>query len=1028
MQFKITKTLKLFGLANNFLFCLCLILLFTVIIYCERLPFKVFTTENGLPQNIVNRVIRDSKGFLWFCTEDGLSRFDGQIFTNYNFTNGLPHPQINHILEADDGSFWVATYGGGVVRLANSSSPNDFGKTTQFVQVPIIETQEKIAEANRVIYLFQDRAKTIWLGTFTGLFRLEENGQNQAFHRVAFLEDYEPEIIRGITEDENNNLWIWTRNGVFRRQSDGKTTHFAISPSENYDPIRQIFCDQKGKIWIAHELAGLAVLDEKNITKLVKENTQSSFSIKQEKEIVSDWFGKNNKLNEDSVYSLFQSSDGNLWIGTTNGLIKFDGKNFQTYSKLQGLPETPYNWLAEDINGNLWATTNQGAVKITKNGFVTYQQNEGIGVRGVRSIWENENGKLQTITPKGIFHQLDGEKFISVNPNFSNDTTFEFPQNVLCDSEDVFWVATKKGLLKFPKETKFSDLAKTKPQKVNGLPSDFVMSLYEDSQKNMWIGLGNGSQKLVRWERKTNRFQYFDETIGIPKDFVASAFAEDSKGSLWIGNFRGGLLRFANEQFSYFATANGNEIELVQNLYVDKKDLLWMATKGGGVWKINDLNSDKPKFSQLTTKDGLSSDNVTTVIEDSWGRIYLGTGRGIDWIDPKSENIGHYSTIDGLNDNKIEISFRDKQNTLWFGTANSLAKFIPQPIESSEPPEVFFTKLQIDGKVFPFNKLYENEINEISVKSEESQIIIDFTGTDFASGQTLLFQHKLIGAKDEWSIPNRERSVNFAYLAPGSYQFLVRAVTSDGTISPTSATIKFTILRPIYLRWWFLTLAFIIFGLFVWQLYRFRVNRLLEIERTRTRIATDLHDDIGADLSKISLLSEVVKMQMTNGNEENNRLLTKIAETSRNSVDSMRDIVWAINPSQDSLNDLVNKMRQFAEETLVEKDIKLIFNAPIDNQNHKISMNTRRELYLIFKEAVNNASKYADCSEVKIDFEIIGKEISLQIKDNGKGFDISEDFDGNGLRNMKLRAEKLKGKFEIDSANGTQISVKFPQN
>ncbi len=1012
---------KLFTTVSSFrfriVFCGIILAFLPAICFGERLPFKIFTTENGLPQNIVNRVIRDSNGFLWFCTEDGLSRFDGQFFTNYNSTNGLSHPQINHFLEAEDGSFWVATYGGGVVTMNNSpGSVNASG----FVNVPIIEVPEKMTEAKRAIYLFQDSSETIWLGSFNGLFRYD----GSAFRRVKLSSNDVPAIIRGIAEDENKNLWIWARNGVFRRQPDGKTTYFLIHPSENYDPITQIFCDRKGKIYIAHQLAGLVVLDEKKVSNLVDNSSKETFSLTEEKLIVSDWYDKTNQLKENGIFSLFQSSDEHLWIGTATGITEFDGKMFHNYTKLQGLPETPYNWMSEDVNGNIWATTNQGAVKITRRGFVTYQQNEGIGVRGVRSIWETATGKLQILTPTGTFHQLDQENFISAKPKLPPETNFDFPQNVVSDSQGELWTATKKGLFKFPKTDNFSDLAKITPKKIKGLPSDFVMSVYEDSRLNMWISFANGSSKLVKWERKTNTLNYFGEENGVPKDFIAAAFTQDSEGSLWFGNFGGGLLRYQNEHFNYYPNADGVDFGQAQCLFSDKDGIIWMGTKGGGVWKVSEANSEKPVFSQLTTKDGISSDNVTTIVEDAWGRIYLGTGRGIDWIDPKSKNIGHYSTVDALNDNKIEISFRDGKDVLWFGTANSLAKFVPQPPQTNSMPQIFITKIQVAGKNLPI----PDKGSEIEISSDESQIVIDFTGIDFASGQTLLFQHKLAGAKDEWSLPDKSRSVNFANLSAGNYQFAVRAVTSDGLTRENPVTFSFKILRPVYLRWWFLTLAVLLIGFTVYQLYRFRIRRLLEIERTRTRIATDLHDDIGSDLSKISLLSEIVKMQMSKGNEENNHLLTTIAETSRKSVDSMRDIVWAINPSRDSLDDLVKKMRLFAEESLVEKNIKLIFNAPTDHQKLKLSMDTRREVYLIFKEAVSNTAKYSNCSQVEIDFAITGKEISLQVKDNGEGFDVAQDFDGNGLNNMKRRCETLKGKFEITSQKGigTNISAKFP--
>jgi nitrate/nitrite-specific signal transduction histidine kinase len=315
-----------------------------------------------------------------------------------------------------------------------------------------------------------------------------------------------------------------------------------------------------------------------------------------------------------------------------------------------------------------------------------------------------------------------------------------------------------------------------------------------------------------------------------------------------------------------------------------------------------------------------------------------------------------------------------------------------------------------------------------NLSPEQNQVRVDFTSIATTQDPNLRFQYRFENDED-WSAPFKEHFVNFANLSSGDYVISLRAINADGAVSPNTATIIFTILRPVYLRWWFLTLVALLIGFTLWQFYRIRLRRLLEIERTRTRIATDLHDDIGSDLSKISLLSEVVKMQMKSGNDDSNRLLTTIAETSRKSVDSMRDIVWAINPSRDSLNDLVKKMRQFAEDNLVGKGIKLTFNAPTDNQKLKLSMDTRREIYLIFKEAVNNAAKYSNCSQVEIDFVINGKEICLKINDNGKGFDIFQDFDGNGLTNMKRRCENLEGRFELTSnqEHGTKIFVKFLQ-
>ncbi len=999
------------------------------LICAERLPLRIYTTENGLAQNIVNRVVRDSHGYLWFCTEDGLSRFDGQNFVNYDMASGLPHPQVNHILEARDGSFWLATNGGGIVRFDISQKSKG---EPRFVVVPIIASAEKALAANEVNYLYQDRSGTIWAGAFTGLLRLEKDGERDVFRRVALSPNDESASIRGFTEDENNNLWMWSRNGAYRRQPDGRIFHYAIDRSQNYDPLRGIFADQNGKIWIAHEQAGLFVLELSRLMQLECSEPADDCSIENLKSAIIVRYGKGKGLLEDSIFSLFQSSEKHLWIGTATGLTEFDGRDFHNYTALQGLPETPFNWLNEDLNGNIWATTNQGAVKLVRGGFVTFQQAEGLGIRGVRALWEDKNGELQVLTPTGTFHQFAGQNFALVKLRLPDNTTFEFPQNVILDSHNEIWTATKKGLFKFSPATENpSDLSTVPPEKIKGLPGDYIMNLYEDSQQNIWISLANAVPKLTCWERATNTLHFFTENEGVPADFTASAFAEDSSHTLWLGGFAGGVLRYRNGHFDSPITSSIVPFGQIQAMFFDRNNQLWIGTRGNGIVKVTEADSEQPIFSQLTTKDGISSNVVTSMIEDNWGRIYFGTGRGLDWLEPDSKQFGHYLTVDGLNDNKIEIAYRQRSGALWFGTANSLARFEPQPPSPSMfSPPVLITRLKIGENELPLAELGQSEIGGIEVGATDNQVVIDFASIDFAAGQTLRFQHKLVGAETEWSAPTLTRSVNFANLAPGNYEFLVQTVSLNGATGSAPAQVSFRILPPVYLRPWFLTLIFIVFAATTYSLYRYRLNKLLEIERTRTRIATDLHDDIGSDLSKISLLSEIVKMQLANDSMENNRLLTTIAEVSRRSVDSMRDIVWAINPKRDSLLEITRKMRELAEEIFVEKGVQVRFEAPVDGLQNKISLDVRREIYLIFKEAINNAARHSDCGRIEISLRLERRRIFLDVTDDGCGFENDREFTGNGLSNMKSRAEKVKGKFEVASivGRGTTIKVCLPQN
>jgi signal transduction histidine kinase len=284
-----------------------------------------------------------------------------------------------------------------------------------------------------------------------------------------------------------------------------------------------------------------------------------------------------------------------------------------------------------------------------------------------------------------------------------------------------------------------------------------------------------------------------------------------------------------------------------------------------------------------------------------------------------------------------------------------------------------------------------------------------------------------VGANEEWSTPTDQRTINYAGLSPGRYRFMVQAVTVDGTISPGPATIRFTILRPIWQRWWFVTLALILTGLVGAAIIRSRVARLIELERVRTRIAADLHDDIGSALSRIAILSEVARRQ---GNVEAavGEPLEVIAGASRDLVDSMSDIVWAINPNKDHLRDLMQRMRRFASDLFTARQIEFTFDAPGEEQALKIGADLRRQVFLIFKEAVNNIARHSGCTKAQIEMRIENRWLTVKVADNGPGFDSSGAGEGQGLVSMQARAKELGGKLEIFSNNetGTTVLLKVP--
>jgi signal transduction histidine kinase len=298
----------------------------------------------------------------------------------------------------------------------------------------------------------------------------------------------------------------------------------------------------------------------------------------------------------------------------------------------------------------------------------------------------------------------------------------------------------------------------------------------------------------------------------------------------------------------------------------------------------------------------------------------------------------------------------------------------------------------------------------------------------FSPGEGLRYQYKLEGATEDWSQLADQRTVNFANLAPGRYRYLVRAVNADGVMSEPPASFSFRVLPPVWQRWWFLTLAALVIASAVYALYRYRVFQLFKVERMRTRIASDLHDDIGSSLSQISIISEVVRAQLARENKSITEPLSTIANTSRELVDSMSDIVWAINPKRDNLQDLVHRMRHFAMDTLTVQEVDLDFIAPDSLPEARIDTDTRREVFLIFKEAVNNAIRHSGGSLVKIELSFDNGALQLAVEDNGVGFDATKTHRGHGLFSIRQRAERIGGELEIVSTpgSGTEVNLRAP--
>jgi len=1027
--------------------CLCTCLVTVLSLgQAQQLPIKTYTTADGLAHNMVNRVVRDSRGFLWFCTSEGLSRFDGYGFTNYGLEQGLPSALVNDLLETREGSYWVATAGGlcrfnpqgkPQARITHASEKRHPPKAMFSVYLPGDDARSK-----HVLSLLQDRVGSVWCGTRNGLYRLEvaAGEVKVTFIDLGIPDHFEARFIESLLEDRMGTLWAGSRSGLYRRWPDGRVEAYTTRDGLPDNKIQSLLEDRDGRIWVG---------TGRWLYRLVPNPAPG-------RNVVARAYSDKDGLPTYWINQLFQATDGSLWAGSNAGLIQFiptaDGRDFRfrAYAEPHGLSYHEVAALAEDRNGNLWLAIAQGgAAKIARHGFTTF--GKAAGFFWSTSIAETRAGELLVVGgpdkraagSEGFINQFDGEKFIPIRPRFPERVQQQgygwgWNQTLLEDHTGEWWIATGAGVCRFPKVSKPAQLAQTPPKAIyttrDGLAAEMILRLFEDSRGDVWISsVGHGIKLngLSRWERSTNAFHHYSDQDHLPRfdTFYVSSFAEDRAGNLWIGfSGDGGLARYRDGRFTLFTANDGVPAGQIRNLLIDSAGRLWAASSRGGLSRIDDPSAERPRLVTYTTADGLSSNEIAGVSEDQWGRIYIGTGRGIDRLDLATGRIKHYTTADGLPLSNLYGTLRDRQGALWFSFETGPTRLVPEPDPPPVPPPVLIIGLRIAGETQQISALGETEIAPIELGPYKNQLRIDFVALGFSPGEGLLYQYKLEGTNQDWSPFTDQRTVNFANLAPGRYRFLVQAVNADGVRSAAPASFSFTILPPVWQRWWFLTLAAALVGLLAYALYGYRVAQLLELERVRTRIAADLHDDIGANLTKIAILSEVAQQPRGPDEPPPGSLFSSIAHISRESVAAMSDIVWAINPRRDSLRDLARRMRGFASEVFTSREIEFRFHAPDLDHDLKLGPDLRRDLFLIFKEAVNNLVRHSACTQAEIELRLAGRELALCVRDNGRGFDPELAGEGNGLVSMRRRASAVGGRLEVVSqpGRGTTIALRVP--
>ncbi len=575
----------------------------------ERLPFTSYSTAQGLPSDAVHLAIEDRHGFLWFGTSRGLARFDGTSFRAFREESGLPAGRVMGLLERRDGGLLVAMQQG-LFEIGPSSSA--FWRVSNW----------RAPYSTMGNCLVQDDRGRIWLGV-DGLFRLEREGADLRPVRVSLPGRPETDPIQVLASDREGSLWIG--GGDLWKVSPDGTAREVPAYDGSRSAVAAIAEDEEGGMWVGTWAGLFAVRSVRTPNGRVEDRLVP--------------FPEHAPLRAHGV-SLVPRAGGGVWAGS-DGLAEVDAREgiLRNITRREGLGTRSVHPILQDRAGNLWLSlADKGMSRLSREGFTSFANADGLGELRIGSLFADRSGALVVLGSGLWLSRFDGSRFVSVRPAFPPgllNVGWGWYQTVLQDRTGDWWMPTGEGILRFGGIRRFEDLATTPPRrqytKADGLPSLDVFRLFEDSRGDIWISTLNSHDTLSRWNRATDRIESFGAAEGAPVSLAPTAFLETPNGDLWIG-YDGEVVRRRSGAFER-PLGERKVTGYVRGMHLDRRGRLWMAAMGEGLLRVDDPDAARPSFTWITTADGLATNDVTTVIEDSRGRIHVGGSLGVDVLD-----------------------------------------------------------------------------------------------------------------------------------------------------------------------------------------------------------------------------------------------------------------------------------------------------------------------------------------------------------------------------------------------------------
>jgi len=1043
----------------------------------QNIVFECLTLNQGLSQSTVTSIVQDQDGFIWFGTIDGLNKFDGYTFTVYHNnpgdSNSIADNWITSLCLGKDSTLWIGTLSRGVCKF---DSQTGHFTNYQFNPIPVNSPlRERLLRELPFTFsylnyytiksVYEDSFGSLWLGTFgAGLYKFDKETEQFIHYPYNFEEKndlaYNIMSICETVQDEISTLWLGTYGGGLVKfvENDGFTfyKHDPINPNSlSDDRIISMYADTSygnNIIWIGTFGGGLNKFDLKTGEITYYKNDPKNF----------------NSLSSDYVMSILKDYCNELWVGTFDaGLnrVEINKNKFTRYqhdpANINSLGSNQVLSLYEDRSGILWIGTNfgQGLNKFNrrKNKFTHFFHDplnpNSLSENVVFSLFEDRDGILWIGTFQTGLNRFDREnntftnyRYDPANPNSISDNHI---RSIFEDSRGTLWIGTFSGGLNyFDRVNNRFVRFKHDPSNPNSISANQVRSIYEDQFGNLWIGTFGGG--LDKFNPRTGDFTHYchdpDNSNSLSENRIYYITGNNSS-SLWIATFGGGVDRFdiKTEACTHYQHNPENENSLNDNrvltIYIDhqNEDLVWIGYFGSGFDKLDLKNQT---ITHYTQQDGLANDMVYSILPDDEGNLWLSTNKGLSKFIPQTESFINYDLMDGLQSNEFNAGayYKSKRTgELFFGGVNGFNCFYPDKIEINQniPPVVITSFKIFDQKITDqIGPIFKGK--QIQLTHKENFFAFEFSVLDYTNVTKNQFAYKLEGLDEQWIDCGTRNYVNYTNLDPGEYTFRVKGSNCDGVWNEEGTYVKFRIKPRFYqTRYWHPTvvgtLVLLIILFFTWRT-RLKIKRSVELERVRGQekehvqktIAADFHDELGQKLTKISLFSEIIKAKFSDSSSENLVYINKISKAAKELSSSTRDFIWTLNPAQDSLHDVAIYLKDFGDELFDKTDVDFrVHGISKELEEIKLPMEWRRHIILIFKEAMNNVIKHAECSSLMLNISLNYNILDISLKDNGLGCFNGKISPGQGLANMKNRAEIINGKLNIISDEGKGTTIQF---